>query len=261
MMKKSALSLLVAMAGTQAFAADWSTTELHYQLGNLKQQPFGPSADRKSTTNIYTLQHASGWKYGDNFFFVDYSDWKDDQRQRDWYGEGYFNFSLGKISGRELSFGPVKDVGIVLGVNAGGDSKVRKYLPGIQLALEVPGAAFFNTLITAYIDDNVGVAGGGSPKESDSWMLDTAWAFPFGIGNHDFSLEGHLEYIGSRHNEFGDKVKAHVLAQPQLRYDLGKTLFNEPQRLFVGVEYQYWHNKYGSSVTESAVQGLAVWRF
>ncbi|MCT7656672.1 hypothetical protein MBH78_22725 [Oceanimonas sp. NS1] len=45
---------------------------------------------------------------------MDYSDWKDDQRHRDWYGEGYFNFSLGKIGGRDLSLGPIKDVGIVL---------------------------------------------------------------------------------------------------------------------------------------------------
>ncbi|WP_346352011.1 nucleoside-binding protein [Oceanimonas sp. AH20CE76] len=261
MIQKSLLGLLIAASCVPAMAADWSTTELQYQIGNLKQQPFGPDADDKSTTSIYTLQHASGWKYGDNFFFIDYSDWKDSQRRRDWYGEGYFNFSLGKISGRDLSLGPVKDIGLVMGINAGGDSKVRKYLPGVQLALDVPGAAFFNTLITAYIDDSTGVAGGGAPKESNSWMLDTAWAFPFSAGSHDFSLEGHLEYIGSRENEFGDKVKAHVLAQPQLRYDLGKTLFNDPRRLFVGIEYQYWHNKYGGSVTESAVQGLAVWRF
>ena len=53
-------------------AAEWSNTEVHLQIGNLDVPSFagGGSADHV----IYTLQHASGWKYGDNFFFVDVLD-------------------------------------------------------------------------------------------------------------------------------------------------------------------------------------------
>ncbi|MCT7656671.1 hypothetical protein MBH78_22720 [Oceanimonas sp. NS1] len=42
MIRKSTLPLLVAITGMPALAADWSTTELHYQLGELKQQPLAP---------------------------------------------------------------------------------------------------------------------------------------------------------------------------------------------------------------------------
>ena len=46
-----------------------------------------------------------------------------------------------------------------------------------------------------------------------------------------------------------------------MRWDLGKALSQKPEQLFVGVEYQYWNNKLGTDVDESAVQFLGVWRF
>ena len=77
-----------------------------------------------------------------------------------------------------------------------------------------------------------------------------------------FSIEGHIEYIGEHDNEFGDTVEAHILAQPQFRWDAGKTLFSSAEQVFVGIEYQYWKNKLGEKGTdESVVQFLAVWRF
>ena len=55
------------------------------------------------------------------------------------------------------------------------------------------------------------------------------------------------------------KRRARLLAQPQFRYNLGKTLaFDNP--LHIGIEYQYWRNKLGDRDTdESVVQLLLVW--
>ena len=47
-----------------AYALDWSRTELHFQYGNLAVPTFAGSGDAEHY--IYTVQHASGWKYGDN---------------------------------------------------------------------------------------------------------------------------------------------------------------------------------------------------
>ena len=63
--------LAAALAAAAAWvaparAADWSTTELQFQYGKL-DNAFAPGSQN---TPILTLQHASGWKYGDNFFFV-----------------------------------------------------------------------------------------------------------------------------------------------------------------------------------------------
>jgi nucleoside-specific outer membrane channel protein Tsx len=250
--------LLVSFSG---YAEDWSTTEIHYQNGKLDVPEFAGGGDED--TNILTFQHAGGWKYGDNFFFVDLLDAGSNSfNNNDAYAEWYTNFSFGKISGNEVGFGPVNDVGFIVGINYAADANVRKYLPGIRFSLDLPGFAFANLDVTAYIDDSSGVGGGGAPSEDDSFMIDFNWAYPFSAGNQDFSIEGHVEYIGERDNEFGDTVESHILAQPQFRWDAGKALFDAPQQLFVGIEYQYWQNKLGDKDTdESVAQFLAVWRF
>ncbi|MBS4096699.1 MAG: hypothetical protein KGZ83_07655 [Sulfuricella sp.] len=257
----AATALLLLSGG--AAAMDWSVNELQYQRGNLKAPGFAAGGGQ-SMTDIVTVQHASGWSIGDLFFFVDFLNdtRKDGFNDHDYYGELYANFSLGKITGKPVGFGPVKDIGLIAGINKGGDAKVLKYLPGVRLSWDVPGFAFLNTDFTAYLDHSEGVANGGAPKENNSAMLDINWAYPFNVGNQSFSIEGHVEYIGSRTNEFGGPVAAWILAQPQFRWDLGKALSDKPNHLFVGVEYQYWRHKLGDRDTsESRPQVLVVWRF
>lgn len=242
-------------------AADWSITEIQYQNGKLNAPEFAGGGD--ADTNIITFQHASGWAYGDNFFFMDHldDDNPDGFNDQDWYGEWYSNFSLGKITRKTVGAGPVKDIGLLMGFNWAADAKVTKYLPGIRLSWALPGFAFFNSDLTAYIDDSAGIAQGGAPAESNSWMLDLNWAYPFSIGKQDFSIEGHMEYIASRDNEFGAAVSHWILAQPQIRWDMGKALFDVRGRLFAGVELQYWQNKLGDAATdEKAIQLLIVAR-
>ncbi|MCP4356177.1 MAG: nucleoside-binding protein [Proteobacteria bacterium] len=234
-------------------AADWSTTEMHFQTGSL----LNPFSDTKHSTNILTFQHASGWTYGDNFFFVDLIDdeTEDGFNDVDYYGEAYFNFSLGKMTGADLSYGVFKDFGFLAGVNAAGDANSIKYLPGVRFSWDLPGFAFLNTDVTLYLDDS-------ETQESNSFMFDVNWAYPFNINNQSFSIEGHAEYIGSRtYDATGNNIEAHVLAQPQIRWDLGKALMGVENKVFAGIEYQYWNNKLGTKNDESAAQGLLVWRF
>lgn len=245
-----------------AYTADWSTTELHLQYGELVTPDFAGGGE--ADTTIITFQHSSGWEYGDTFFFIDYLN--DDQKDNsfnnyDFYGELYLNFSLGKITNTEINLGLVNDIGIITGLNLAGDANVVKYLPGVRLSWDIPGFTFVNTDFTAYIDDSAGVKFGGSPKEDDSFMVDISWAFPFNIGVHSFSIEGHAEYIGERENELGSTVESWILLQPQFRYDLGKAIFNSSGQLFTGIEWQYWKNKLGENNTdENTVQALLVWR-
>ena len=243
----------LAIVAQPASAAIWSNTELHIQLGTLDVPTFAGGGD-KSTT-IFTFQHASGWKYGDNFFFFDViSASGGGFNDTDTYGEWYSYFSFRKLGGKDEMKGKLKDVRFIAGFNWDPDADVIKYLPGIGLSWNLPGFAFLNTDFTLYIDDSVGLAGGGSaPSEDDSWMIDVNWARPFGGGT--WSIEGHAEYIGSRTNELGFPVEAWILAQPQLRYYVNPSLA-------IGIEYQYWENKLGDAATdESTVQALLVWKF
>ncbi len=50
----------------------WMNNEIHYQYGDLDTPEFAGGSSEN--THIITFQHADGWKYGDNFFFIDYLD-------------------------------------------------------------------------------------------------------------------------------------------------------------------------------------------
>lgn len=240
--------------GSFCHGIEWSVNEIHLQYGVLDVPSFAGGGDSRHL--IYTLQHASGWKYGDNFVFVDLLDARGQGFQdNDVYGEAYANLSFSKISGRQLGSGLIADFGLLLGINAGADAKVRKYLPGFRLALNLPGFAFANLDVMAYIDDNHGVASGGAPKEDDTFLIDFNFAKPFNFGEAQLSLEGHLEYASGRDNEFGDRQPSWILFQPQLRWQA-------MEHLSLGLEIQYWRNKLGDPLTdEKTVQALLVWTF
>ena len=235
-------------------AAEWSNTELHLQVGRLDVPAFAGGGTAPHV--IYTLQHASGWKYGDTFAFVDVLDSQESGFQDfDAYGEAYASLSLGKMSGRPMAFGPVSDIGLIGGGNWSADANVRKYAAGIRLALDLDGFAFANLDVMALMDRSEGMASGGAPSEDDTVLVDFNFARPFKVGEGDFSIEGHVEYVAERTNELGGEVEAWILAQPQLQWHMN-------ERIAVGVEYQFWMNKLGDSSTdESAVQALLVWEF
>ena len=121
--------------------------------------------------------------------------------------------------------------------------------------MDLKGFAFFNVDITAYIDASEGADAGGAPAQDDSFQIEVNWLYPFKIGKHSFTFEGHVEHIGERTNEFGGEVSDWILAQPQLRYDANKYIA-------LGIEYQWWLNKLGDAATdENTVQALVVWKF
>ena len=49
-------------------AADWSDTSISWRYGTRFAEPFNPEHIKK---HIFALTHASGYKYGSNYFNVD----------------------------------------------------------------------------------------------------------------------------------------------------------------------------------------------
>ena len=236
---------LIALLAAQTAA--FSQTEFHLQYGKHKN-PFSAATH---PTFVFTVQQAAGWKLGDSFFFIDYlnDDARDetDFNDRDFYGEWYPTLSFGKLAGRELRVGPIRDFALIAGVNLSGDANVVKYLPGLRASWDLPGFLFLNTDLTAYIDAD-------APQTDNSFMFDVSWALPFNVGNQSLAIVGHAEYLGRRPD-----VKGSLLAQPQFTWDLGKAV-GVPDQLMVGIEYQYWLNKLGTDEDESTAQLLLVWR-
>ncbi|OQW39217.1 MAG: hypothetical protein A4S08_07825 [Proteobacteria bacterium SG_bin4] len=234
---------------TKAFSFDWSITELHYQYGRLKQ-PF--LQQQEADTSVVTFQHINGWRYGNNFLFFDTL--MPHQGKMDYYGEYYGSLSLSKLSGIDLAIGPIKDFGLLMGVNWAPTPGVLKYLPGLRVSWDFPSFTFLNADITAYIDYS-----DRAVKENNSFMIDINGQYPFKLFKANFSIEGHAEYIGERRNQFG-QVHAWFFSQIQVRYDIGELLLKQSKKVFIGTEWQYWSHKLGSNVEENVAQALLVWR-
>ncbi len=252
---RSAVAAALVLAAPAAASAQM---EFHYQYGKL----VNPFSGDGVASSILTIQQAAAWSLGESFFFIDYLDDNrpDGFNDVELYGEWYPTLSLSRISRRQVGAGPLRDVQLIGGINFGGDADFFKYLPGARLSWNVPGFVFFNTDITAFIDANNGVAEGGAPRTSDSYMVDVNWGAAFELGTQAFWFTGHAEYIGATTDELGGVVEDWILAQPQLGWDIGKALTGSANQLFIGVEYQYWRNKLGVDVDENLVQLWIMWR-
>ncbi len=203
-----------------------------------------------SERTILTLEHVRGGELGDVFAFLD-TTFRDDIGE-EYYGEAYGQLSLSGVTGRAWRLGPIKDVSLSLGVNAGSEPEAdpfRAWLAGISLDFDVPGFRFVQLDLHAYKDEAAPHAG---------WQLTPAWDSTFHLGAQEFRFRGFADWISGRASVGG---KPQLLTQPQLLWNLGKAL-GVGDQLWLGVEYQYWRNKYGlPGVTESLPQVMLMLGF
>ena len=247
------LPLLLQLKTAQADLLQWSNSEIQYLNGVNFNEPFNPESVNKS---IITVTHADGWSYGRNFFFMDTLFSTDGEpAQINLYGEAYSTFSLGKILKRDLSLGIFKDFGITGGVNLGENmdstqSGFRAWLYGVTVDFDLPGFAYFNVdFLRQRVTETEDIG--------TSWQITPVWKLPFEIAGSKWSFEGFADFIGKK----GEYSARQTLTQPQLRLDIGD-FFGNSNHLFIGVEYQFWHNKYGiKGLRDSVPQALIIWRF
>lgn len=235
--------ILFGLSSAASQAADWSSTNvqmLHgdgYELGD-------------SEMSIMTVEHASGWKYGDNFFFLDVSN--PFAKGTGYYAEFSPRLSLGNISGKKLAFGIVKDV-LLAGTQEMGED-LRATLLGVGVALNLPKFAFAD--INLYYRES---KRDWLTDQSDSGLQVTIdWLLPFTLGNQKFAFEGFADYAWGEKG--GSSPKAdNLIAGPRLLIDAGNW-FGAPGKVQVGIEYQIWHNKFGvKGVDEDVVQAMFKW--
>lgn len=247
------LLLSVVSLSVQADIFDWSTTEIQYLHGDGYQMPKNPQDVSRS---ILTLSHADGWALGRNFFFMDtLISEHGEPSQVNLYGEFYSYLSLSKMTGKNLSYGLFKDLNLAAGVNAGENldsdrSGTRVILYGFNVDFNLPG---FKLFTVDFLRHDV-----LEPVSYDSsWQITPVWKFPFTLFGTHWSLEGFADFIGKK----GPTYARSALAQPQIRLDIGDFL-GASEHIFIGIEYQYWHNKYGiKGLKESLPQALLLWKF
>lgn len=194
---------------------------------------------------IGTFEHAHGHRYGDFFMFVDYT-WPENGDST-YYTEISPRFSLSKITGNNFSYGIVKDVLFSTTIEKPKNQKPR-YLYGGAVDLAIPNFSFFN--INVYVRDDLSYSG-------NTWQVTVVWKRPFHIGNTSWVSEGFADFAGS---EAGTRPNQFIV--PRLLMDIGKHLNIQENKLWMGMEYSYWHNKFGiEGKIESLPQLQVKWVF
>ena len=227
------LSLAATLLSGQAMADDllqWQDNSLTYLNGiDFKVDP-----PRQQTL---TFEHASGWSFGDLFIFVDGIKYNTEATNgagdgHTFYGEISPRLSVGKLSGSDLSFGPIKDVLLAATYEFGGDD-VDSYLLGPAVDLNVPGFDFFQ-LNTYYRETD------GKRDGSGVWQITPAWSYTLPVGDSDLVIDGFMDWVVDN----DDSYHANLHFNPQIKYDMAKAM-GWGKRFYVGVEYDYWSDKYG----------------
>ena len=263
------LIALLCISGDNVLAADWSDTSLSWRYGTKFREPYNPSDIKK---NIFALTHASGYKYGTNFFNVDWlnSDSNDpgSLTQSGGAQEAYIVYrhmlDVGKLRGADFKFGKVRGLGATCGFDwntkndLGYNSRKRMLVAGPTLMWDVPG--FLNTSLLAVYESNA--PSGAYPPISNVRgrytydvhpMYAANWAIPVGTR---WSFEGYAELIGAKgKDEVSNGTGTETNIDMQLMFDAGAALGHRKNLFKVGLEYQYWNNKFGNTSATTGGQG------
>ena len=232
-------SLCLAVA-LPANASIWSSTNVQLLNGD----GFELGADNRT---IFTIENATGWKYGDSFFFLDVTD-PFDTNDSAFYGEFSPRLSLGAVMGKKMSFGIVKDVMIASTLEMG--EGVRGYLLGIGLPLDLPGFKFANVNIYGRKSER-----SFATDDSDTGgQVTLTWNRPFAIGSAKLNFEGFFDYAFGEDSGSNPK-EDNIVAAPRI-------MLNVSKHLQVGIEHQIWRDKFGiNGVDEDATQAMVKFTF
>ena len=256
------------LASFSASAEIWSDTYIGWRYGTKFAEPYETNNIHK---NIVNLQHAGGYTYGTNFFNVDMlmSDDKDPSSANSTDGaqEAYVVYrntvDIGKVIGSDIKFGPVRGLGATIGfdwntkTDAGYNSKKRMLVFGPTFMMDVPG--FLNVDLLWFDESNA-----PCNTYTDTCVnryhykihpaLAAEWGIP--LGSSPFSFEGFALLIAPKgKDEFGADTKTETNIDMEIMLDVGKVVGGTPKTFKVGLEYQYWKNKFGNDHNGPAGDG------
>ena len=234
---KIALIRIMMLAAQTSDAIDWSQT--HVELLNGSNYEVG-----RDDRTVFTFKHVNKWKYGDNVFFWDHTDPFGNIKGN--YAEFSPRLSFSKMTGKDYSFGPIKDV-LLAGTYEMAPNK-RVYLGGIGTDLKVPGLTFAQ--LNSYVRDTKDVKG-------ETWQFTLVWQKNFELFNHKIVMLDAMDYSGRE-----GRLKTILHSAPQFLVDIGKHAGVKDEKLFVGVEYEFWRNKFGiAHRNEDNAQVMIKWVF
>ena len=189
---------------------------------------------------VFTLEHAGGHSWGSVFAFVDRLSHSNDNNH-EIYGEFGANITLKKLNNSVF-----KDVYLATQWEFSSDkfAQFDNYLVGVGTNLSIPKFNFAN--ITYYRRNN--------ELGDNNNQLTFVWSLPVG---DSVIYDGFIDAIdSSKTNASGFNFTS------QLKYDVGQHIGIEKNKLYAGIEYVYWKNKFGiDGVTEKNPNIMVKWHF
>ncbi|WP_043702224.1 hypothetical protein [Methylobacterium sp. 4-46] len=237
-----------------------------------------PLDGRGIPKHVLNISHADAWAYGTNFFSLDIL--KSGSQDPSGYAfprlgiatgigatEAY-GLYRGTLSGNALSSskafaipGVVKDVSISFGAdmnskNTSFGSEKRLMVAGVSFAFDVP-AGFMNLAVHASKEWNRnGIV--PLPARDVEFQVtpefELVYNFPLDFTGLPLSLAGFNNVVLPKGRDgFGAKTVTEFLSRTNLVLDVGKLIYDKPNRVNVFVGFQYWRNKFGND--QSRVPG------
>ncbi|MBW8354863.1 MAG: nucleoside-binding protein [Pseudomonas sp.] len=249
-------TLLMTLIGAgEAAALEWMNNSVGFRYGKEFTNPNNPHYISK---RIYSFTHASGYQYGSNYLHLDLllSD-SDDPRKgthkgsSEVYGVYRHQLFASRVFDTPLGTDLVKDYALTLGFDASrnnnlGSAKKRALVFGPTLKFNTVGVLDLSLLY--YKENNhSGIPGAKDPDHTfdDTYMLNLAWMRPFEVGSHAAKFQGFVNYTGEKGHDYNYRdTAAETLVRTSLMVAVlpGK---NVKPNLYLGVGYEYWHNKFG----------------
>lgn len=232
------LLIIIIILNFSALAADWSETSVSFLRGNDSAEFF--SKDRP--VSEVTIQHASGWSYGDNFIWLDLFDYfksSNDNIESSLYGEWSPRFSLGKIFGFHNNDGFIRDIlqsnTIEFGRSQSGETRGKLY--GLAIDFNIEGFDFFQ--YNFYLRDNPDL-------EGSTWQSTFAYRYTYTTNERiQFFWAAYIDIVHGNEGSGSNTVKSHWHSAQQLLFDMGALFRFQKKTLYAGLEFQYWSKKFG----------------
>lgn len=240
-MKRILISIfcIILMVSTISEASTFSSTKVELLYG----QDFARGINGEYIDEAtFTIANASGFTWGDSFFFADVNGINNTKDT----GGIHMEFST------RYRFWQPEEISLINGIygiaqaDITSNAFVEKIVPMVGASLDwtIPGFKFLKSHLQ-YRDD---------PKKAGSSIQFTlVWNVAFTIAEQPFSFEGFADW--TQGEGIGIGSESNLLMQPQILWVANKNIG-------IGLEYQYWKNRLGiEGLNEKVPQILFRWTF
>ncbi|MEO7426858.1 MAG: outer membrane protein OmpK [Fibrobacteria bacterium] len=242
------LAGLLATAATPALAGGFTAADIQFLYGaDMAKELFGSGVEGGKLFPMWTLEVANGWTYGDNFFFTDINQGPrfDDKKAMSMYSELHSRLSAGKISGKDVGFGPVSDLLLAEEIDLA-SGVTPAYCTGLGVDLKTPGFAY--AFVNFFVRDEMSADG-------VSFQINPVWNLPINLGPVKMDFNGWFDFYTGE----GDGQDFWWQMQPTLLLDVSN-FWCAPGKLMLGCEYEYFQNFLGFTKQDvNHPQFVALW--